>query len=201
MQIHTKRKSPSLTLWLLKRRTNIVLAFTILAIWGFLSYDMNHYNDVSVFIQSSQIHSDLHLGSVAQPSQFRQLPSSTSIHPPYYPPYSTRTNAIIYMAQKSHKVYLRDSMALLSKSLDLLFQNYLLMDDHYLNVTVFIFHTGDFDQTDIDAWEARYPEETRGTLQLINLWGTPYWQTPSHLNEADLPHWRNPEFNIGYRHM
>jgi hypothetical protein len=51
------------------------------------------------------------------------------------------------------------------------------------------FIQGDFDQTDMDAWEARYPERTKGTLQLINLLGTPYWQTPAHLNEADLPTW------------
>jgi hypothetical protein len=120
---------------------------------------------------------------------------------PYHPPYSSKPNAIIYMAQKSHKVYLRNSLALLERSLDLLFQNYLLIDHHYLNVTVFIFHTGDFDASDLTAWEQRYPIETKGTIQLIDLLNTPYWQVPDWLDEADLPNWRNPEFNIGYRHM
>jgi len=121
----------------------------------------------------------------------------------YYPPYSDKTNAIIYMAQKSHKVYLRDSMALLSRSLDLLFKNYLLIDDHYTNVTVFIFHTGDFDASDLENWENHYPAATKGTIQLVNLLekDSPYWKVPSWLREEDLPKWRNPEFNIGYRNM
>mmetsp|Transcript_9596 Transcript_9596/g.10653 ORF Transcript_9596/g.10653 Transcript_9596/m.10653 type:complete len:353 (+) Transcript_9596:334-1392(+) len=92
-------------------------------------------------------------------------------------------------------------MALLSKSLDLLFKNYLLIDDHYKNVTVFIFHTGDFNGSDIEGWKRRYPPETNDTIQLINLLNTPYWKLPSWLNEGDLPKWRNPEFDIGYRHM
>lgn len=127
-----------------------------------------------------------------------------SSRPFYFPPYSTKTNAIIYLAQKSHKVYLRDSMALLFKSLNLLFQNYLLINDHYLNATVFIFHTGDFTEADLDEWERLrlYPSKCRGTLQLINLLGSPYWKTPSHLNETDLiRRWSNPKFNLGYRHM
>jgi hypothetical protein len=119
----------------------------------------------------------------------------------YLPPYSSKPNAIIYMAQKSHKVYLRDSLALLTRSLDLLFQNYLLIDEHYKNATVFIFHTGDFDYTDIQKWEKRYPPEAKGVLQEINLLNTPYWKVPPWLDEADLPNWRNPEYNIGYRHM
>jgi hypothetical protein len=95
-------------------------------------------------------------------------------------------------------------MALLSKLLNLLFQNYLLINDHYLNVTVFIFHTGDFTEPDLGEWERleRYPSKCRGTLQLINLLESPYRKTPSHINEADLIHrWSNPKFNVGYRHM
>jgi hypothetical protein len=120
----------------------------------------------------------------------------------YYPPYSTKTNAIIYLAQKSHKVYQRDSFANLQQSLDRLFEHYLLINQHYQNVTVFIFHTGDFTNDDLQLWEqSRYPQETRGTIQLINLNNTPYWQTPSHIQEQDLSTWHNPNFNLGYRHM
>ena len=120
----------------------------------------------------------------------------------YYPPYSTKTNAIIYLAQKSHKVYLRDSFAMLQQSLDRLFEHYLLINQHYRTVTVFIFHTGDFTNDDLQLWEqSRYPKETRGTIQLINLNNTPYWQTPSHIHEQDLSTWHNPNYNLGYRHM
>jgi hypothetical protein len=120
----------------------------------------------------------------------------------YYPTYSNKTNAIIYLAQKSHKVYLRDSFEMLQRSLDLLFEHYLLIHRHYRSVTVFIFHTGDFTNDDLQFWEqSRYPSETRGTIQLINLKNTPYWETPSNIREQDLSTWHNPNFNLGYRHM
>ena len=111
------------------------------------------------------------------------------------------SNAIVYMAQKKHQVYNRDSYGLLLQSLDLLFENYLLIDHHYRNVTVFVFHTGDFDRNDLVTIQQRYPAHARHVLVLVNLFGTPFWQTPTHLQKEDPTTWALPEFNIGYRHM
>jgi hypothetical protein len=106
------------------------------------------------------------------------------------------------LAQKSHKVYQRESFANLQQSLDRLFEHYLLINQHYQNVSVFIFHTGDINNDNLQLWEQRsYPQETWGTIQLINLNNTPYWQTPSHIQEQDLSTWHNTNFNLGYRHM
>ena len=119
---------------------------------------------------------------------------------------SSSTNAIVYLAQKAHKVYLRNSSALLTKSLDLLFQNYLLINHHYLNTSVIIFHTGDFTSNDLAEWNARYcssrANSCRGIIQLVNLSGSPYWRLPPGITEQDLTLlWKIPKFNLGYRHM
>ena len=219
------------------------LAATLCFIYGILLLSRSYYssssseNDVVYSENSENSYSSIIPVVATDSTPFIQVDikdhtrfiSKNETMPFYYPPKptkpydSTKTNAIVYLAQKSHKVYLRNSMALLSKSLDLLFRNYLLIDDHYRNVTVFIFHTGDFAESDLDEWERSglYPTQCRqdGTLQLINLMGSPYWQTPSsewqwqqqqqqqqHLmNDTDLMirthKWSNPRFNLGYRHM
>jgi hypothetical protein len=92
MQIHTKRKSLSLlvTLWLYKRRTNLALAMTVLALWGFLKLMIganttmyrNSYGHPKHTLTTHAL--DLWHNFVQPPS--RSIKS-------YYPPYSTRTNA------------------------------------------------------------------------------------------------------------
>jgi hypothetical protein len=112
-----------------------------------------------------------------------------------------KTNAIIYMAQKKHTSYDRDSYGLLLKSLDLLHTNYLMINNHYQNTTVFIFHTGDFDSDDLRIMESRYERKYRGVIQLVNLLGTSYWQIPEWLAGDDPATWLYPQFTVGYRHM
>jgi hypothetical protein len=206
MQIHKRRSVGCSKGLLLKRGPSLIiaLAFLMYICWMMVRSEedsalSSFYSDTNSAASIYQQHSE------GVPVLTRRKEDDTSLLSsavkPYHPPYSSKPNAIIYMAQKSHKVYLRNSLALLEKSLDLLFQNYLMIDQHYLNVTVFIFHTGDFDASDLMTWEQRYPAESKGTIQLIDLLNTPYWQVPDWLDEGDLPNWRNPEFNIGYRHM
>mmetsp|Transcript_15553 Transcript_15553/g.25941 ORF Transcript_15553/g.25941 Transcript_15553/m.25941 type:complete len:227 (+) Transcript_15553:2327-3007(+) len=192
------------------RRLAPLLLFLLYACWFLLSTTAagnGHPNGVASYYYGVTTTSSSDTSTILLNMQQQQHPHQEGHphpqqHKSYYPPYSSKPNAIIYMAQKSHKVYLRNSLALLERSLDLLFRNYLLIDDHYLNATVFIFHTGDFNDDDLVDWEHRYPLKTKGTLQLINLRDTPYWQTPAWLNEDDLAtRWRSPEFNLGYRHM
>ena len=123
--------------------------------------------------------------------------SSSSIPPPTV----CRPNAIVYLAQKHHPSYDRDSYGLLLKSLDLLVENYL--SRHGDNATVFIFHTGDFDPTDLAMWRQRYqhhPSEMID-LQLRNIVNTSYWQLPDFLQNEDPKDWFLPDYTVGYRHM
>jgi hypothetical protein len=74
----------------------------------------------------------------------------------------------------------------LTKSLDLLFDNYLLHDSHYESTSVFLFHTGDFGEDDLAALEFRYPLSTKGTLQLVNLVDSLYWTLPVSVMEDEV---------------
>ena len=112
-----------------------------------------------------------------------------------------KTNAIVYMAQKQHTSYTRDSYSLLLNSLDLLYKNYLMIDNHYQNATVMIFHTGDFNSTDLQEIESRYDPKYHGVMTLVNLLGTSYWQLPEWLSGDDPSTWWHPQFSMGYRHM
>jgi Glycolipid 2-alpha-mannosyltransferase len=114
-----------------------------------------------------------------------------------------KTNAIVILAQKKHSTYNRDSYGLLVKALDLLFTNYLLIDKHYENVDIFIFHTGEFSKKDLTTLEQRHPEETWGTMRLVNIGNTLYWEVPAHLLYDNRRKWNPPpsEYSIGYRNM
>lgn len=99
-----------------------------------------------------------------------------------------KRNAIVYFAESTAAHNRGETTALgqLTKSLDLLFENYLL--DNYQSTSVILFHAGDFGADDLAALELRYPAETRGTMQLVNLVDTRYWTLPISLsdNEAAL---------------
>ena len=110
-----------------------------------------------------------------------------------------RPNAIVYLTQKHHSSYDRDSYGLFLKSLDLLFENYL--NDHYANATVLVFHTGDFTDRDLQTWEKRYPPATHGTIQLRDLLNTTYWKLPAFLENDNPKKWFLPDYTVGYRHM
>jgi len=113
-----------------------------------------------------------------------------------------RSNAIVYLAQKQHSSYGRDSYGILLQSFDLLHKNYLSVDEHIDNTDVFIFHTGDFNATDLDVLEARFGSTYRGVIRLVDLSGSPYWARPKHHLEDDPKTWyAYPLFSEGYRQM
>jgi alpha 1,2-mannosyltransferase len=106
------------------------------------------------------------------------------------------------MAQKRHSSYNRDSYGLLVKSLRLLFQNYLSINDHYRQVEIFIFHTGDFDATDLVTLEDGLSDDKyKGMIRLVNLNNTEFWALPDWVAHDDQSTWLMPSFSVGYRHM
>jgi Glycolipid 2-alpha-mannosyltransferase len=114
-----------------------------------------------------------------------------------------KRNAIIYLAQKQHSTYNRDSYGILMKSLNLMFKNYLSLGNHRENTDLFIFHTGDFNATDLLDIETQFGPDYRGILRLIDLSGSKYWQRPLwHVNDDPTKMWyAYPLFSEGYRHM
>jgi hypothetical protein len=107
-------------------------------------------------------------------------------------------NAIVYMAQKRHSSYDRDSLGLLKRSLELLYRNY-LNEQHANNTNVIIFYTGDFDSNDVRELEGTV--KTKGLLHLVDLLNTSYWEIPEWLRDDNQSTWEAPEFSVGYRHM
>jgi hypothetical protein len=113
-----------------------------------------------------------------------------------------RKNAIIYLAQKMHSTYDRDSYGILLRSIALIEKNYLSIGRHRNNTDVIIFHTADFDSSDLDAFEASYGKEFRNTISLVDLNGTKYWKRPRwHKHDNPLEWYAYPLFSEGYRRM
>ena len=114
-----------------------------------------------------------------------------------------RRNAIVYLAQKKHSSYERDSYGNLLKSLELMNTNYLSVHNHQNNTDVIIFHTDDFNQDDMDIMETKFGSTFREGLYFINLQNTSYWQRPSwHRNDNPSADWyAYPLFSEGYRQM
>ena len=117
---------------------------------------------------------------------------------------SCKNNAIVYLAQKEHSSYDgRDSYRSLLKSLDLMNSNYLSIDNHHNNTDVIIFHTGDFEQEDMDIMGEKFGSKFRSSLYFINLYNTSYWKRPIwHLHDDPSVDWyAYPLFSEGYRQM
>ncbi len=110
-------------------------------------------------------------------------------------------NAIVYLAQKRHSSYDRDSYGLLLQSLDLLTKNYLA--NHSDNAELFIFHTGDFDSQDLTNLGARYSEtQVFDMLRLVDLSDSQYWRRPPwHAHDNPNDWYAFHLFKEGYRHM
>ena len=102
--------------------------------------------------------------------------------------------AIVYMAQKKHASYGSDSYGKLTKSLDLLYENY----NNVHHDDVLIFHEGDF--SDKDLPQLRGPDGSRKEVHLIRLAGE-FWSLPGHLRNSDQKSWQDNQFTVGYRHM
>ena len=113
-----------------------------------------------------------------------------------------RSNAIVYLVQKTHSSYGRDSFSSLLKSLDLLNANYLSIGDHLDNVDLFLFHTGDFSSKDLLLLEKRLGPSFVGVVHLVDLSASPYWSRPKHHQNDNPEDWYAwPLFSEGYRKM
>ena len=119
-----------------------------------------------------------------------------------------RDNAIVFLVQKSHSTYEnRDSYGMLLKTLDLLYKNYLSVDDgiNMKNTDIVLFHTGDYSDEDLDVIEPRIlqnQQQHNGIVKLVNLKDTPYWNLQPNLRNDDPQDWLDYHlFPIGYRHM
>ncbi len=113
-----------------------------------------------------------------------------------------KRNAIVYLAQKKHSSYGRDSFALLLKSMKLVNDNYLSLNNHKENADVIIFHTADFTKDDMDIIEKSVGASIRDSLYFIDLENTPYWRRPKwHINDDPKSWYAYPKFSEGYRKM
>lgn len=109
-------------------------------------------------------------------------------------------NAIVYLAQKKHSTYGRDSYETLIRSLRLLKENYL--QRHMNNTDVFIFHVASFTKDDLTTIENLLGPDAHGAVRLIDLDQSFFWGRPSLLQESDPSTWyAYPLFAEGYRHM
>jgi hypothetical protein len=113
-----------------------------------------------------------------------------------------QTNAVVYLAQKTHSSYQRDSYAHLLRSIKLLHDNYLSMEDHADNVDIFIFHTSDLDERDlVELAQEAHPTKSN-LVRIVNLTNSPYWRRPVHLEHDNPKTWNAyPLFSEGYRRM
>ena len=118
------------------------------------------------------------------------------------PQASCRRNAIIYLAQKKHSSYNRDSYGIFLESLELLNKNYLSLNGHKQNTDLIVFHTSDFDTKDLESFEEKFGKDVREIVRFVDLDGSPYWQRPSHHANDDPRDWYAfPAFSEGYRRM
>jgi hypothetical protein len=98
-----------------------------------------------------------------------------------------KKNAIVFLAQKKHSSYDRDSFGILLESLKLLNQNYLSLYNHLNNTDVMIFHTNDFKNDDMELMGSLLGPNFRSALLFVDLSNTTYWQRPLwHRNDNPL---------------
>lgn len=106
-------------------------------------------------------------------------------------PRARTAGAIVYLTQKRHSSYGRDSETLLRRSLGLLFENYNArqQDD------TLVFHEGDFTAADQTA--------IIGGREAIRFALLPqrYWSAPTSVAADNHSAWEQPRFSLGYRHM
>jgi hypothetical protein len=109
----------------------------------------------------------------------------------------------VYLAQKKHSSYGRDSYGILLQSMELMNKNYLSLNNHGDNTDVIIFHTSDFTKEDMTAMGKKLGENFRDMLHFVDLFNTTYWKLPHwHKGENPLDKWYAfPQFSEGYRRM
>lgn len=113
-----------------------------------------------------------------------------------------RKNAIVYLAQKRHSTYDRDSYGILLDSLALVHKNYLSLNTNKENTDVLIFHTADFDGEDLELLREKFGSDFLDLVTFVDLNGTKYWRRPSwHENDNPFQWYAYPLFSEGYRRM
>ena len=113
-----------------------------------------------------------------------------------------RQHAIVYLVQKMHSSYGRDSYANLLRSLDLLRQNYLSFGKNADNTDIFFFHSGDFSENDLSELESHLGPNFVGSIRIVDISGSPYWSRPKqHTNDNPKDWYAWPLFSEGYRRM
>jgi len=113
-----------------------------------------------------------------------------------------KRNAIVYLGQKSHSSYDRNSFDVLLESLEVMNSNYLSLNNHQNNTDVIIFHTADFTKNDMDLIEQKLGSSFREALSFVDLYNTSYWQRPSWHSRDNPDEWyAYPLFSEGYRQM
>lgn len=109
-----------------------------------------------------------------------------------------RENAVTYLVKKHvDKATGQTTYGNLLKSLDLLHENYL--NQFHDNTNVFLFHSGDFDVDDLQQLEFRYPATAKGSIQLVNLANSEFWELPWNLRKEDPSKWSGL-FGMDERH-
>jgi len=110
-------------------------------------------------------------------------------------PKSERVGCIVYLAQKRHSSYMRDSFGMLEKSLDLLYKNY----NYEFKQDVLVFHTGELGESDsiLLNKNGKRPEITLIELPI----GSKYWELPGIVDRGKANQWKDKDFSEGYRHM
>lgn len=137
------------------------------------------------------------IGVQAEKSRLLRVDEELEL-PPILNNHQCKKNAIVYLAQKHHSSYGRDSYALLQKSLKLLYQNYLT--NFHDDTAVFVFHEGDFDRPDLEYLDSQLP--IHEGFHFVNLTSTQYWQLPEWLKNDNQTTWRGADhYSVGYRHM
>jgi Glycolipid 2-alpha-mannosyltransferase len=69
-------------------------------------------------------------------------------------------------------------------------------------MNIFIFHTNEFNKTDVDKFESRLGASYRQKIHLIDLAGSRFWGRPQNLAKSNRESWyAYPLFSEGYRHM
>ena len=118
-----------------------------------------------------------------------------------------RSNAVLYLAQKQHSSYSRDSYKLLLNSMDLLNRNYLSIHNHTNNTDLFVFHNGDFGAPDLKTIEEQLginesSSASHVAVYLVDLNHSHYWTRPKAVKHDDPKYWHAyPLFSEGYRRM
>ena len=113
-----------------------------------------------------------------------------------------RSNAVVWLAQKTHSSYQRNSYGHLVRSIELLRKNYISIHNHSENLDIFIFHTSDFNVEDLREIESQFESSRPGILRIVDLAGSSYWRRPRNLEGENPEKWNAyPLFSEGYRRM